>query len=211
MLYRICVKSTRFSVKDLRSDDRVSHNFPIMSEVIDLVSSSSGASSPAPATVSTEFVLDGRPFPARRPRANMSTRTVHIDPVEKRVKTEVQARILEFVGPDLVHSNDETMLIVKLKFHMSRPQHHFKNNNRSAGELKTNFRNLIATTVKPDNDNCVKFILDAMNGTVYKDDKMRVFIKAVKFFDNDDQCLGKTEVFVAPLTQEALQHELNNW
>ena len=46
---------------------------------------------------------------------------------------------------------------------------------------------------KPDLDNCIKLVLDAMNGIVYKDDNLVVSLKAKKIWGNEDKIMITVE------------------
>ena len=47
-----------------------------------------------------------------------------------------------------------------------------------------------------DIDNLVKFVLDGVNGLVYKDDKQVVKLVAYKLYDSESDCGGRTVVEV---------------
>lgn len=46
---------------------------------------------------------------------------------------------------------------------------------------------------KPDIDNVVKIIMDALNGAAYKDDKQVVSVFASKFYDDDPKVIVEVE------------------
>ena len=60
--------------------------------------------------------------------------------------------------------------------------------------LKTNLP--IAHVTSPDIDNLVKFILDGMNGLIYKDDAQVVKLIVQKLYDSEGDCSGRTIVDV---------------
>lgn len=76
---------------------------------------------------------------------------------------------------------------------LKRPNCHFKGKDRSK-PLKSGMP--IAHTKTVDVDNLSKFILDAMNEVVYKDDKTCVKLVASKLYDSEGMCNGRTEVVV---------------
>jgi Holliday junction resolvase RusA-like endonuclease len=72
---------------------------------------------------------------------------------------------------------------VSCRFYFPRPQSHFSLNTR-------NQQVPLATAPKfmpfaPDVDNMIKFVLDALNGFVYLDDKQVVDVRAVKLYQNN--------------------------
>ena len=46
---------------------------------------------------------------------------------------------------------------------------------------------------KPDIDNVVKIIMDALNGAAYKDDKQVVSVFESKFYDDDPKVIVEVE------------------
>ena len=89
--------------------------------------------------------------------------------------------------------NADQPIAADMKFFMRRPNDHFKSKNRS-NSLKTNLP--FAHTAKPDVDNLIKFMLDAMNKIVYEDDKQVVKLTACKLYDSEGKCEGRTVVEV---------------
>jgi len=82
----------------------------------------------------------------------------------------------------LAHSNAPEKPIdiqVKLKamFIFSRPKNHYRSN----GMVKSQFLD-VAHTKKPDIDNLVKFIMDALNGVFWKDDSLIYRVDAYKIY-----------------------------
>lgn len=43
--------------------------------------------------------------------------------------------------------------------------------------------------VKPDIDNCIKSIMDALNGVAYKDDKQVVLVRSIKRYGEHPQTI----------------------
>lgn len=82
---------------------------------------------------------------------------------------------------------------VDIKFYMRRPNTHFKGKDRSKA-LKTVLP--FAHVAHPDIDNLAKFVLDGMNGLVYKDDKQVAKLVVCKLFDSEGECNGRTTVEV---------------
>ena len=157
-----------------------------MAEVIDLSSDQ-----PEKCT----FYLPGNPVPLPRSRFNRSKSRCPYNPANKK-KKECQRLIKEQVsscskGP-LFPSNIPVTLNVY--FCIRRPNEDFKGQNRERSELKGQRRNLFAPVRKPDLDNLLKFILDAMQGVIYTDDTQVVSIVCARLMDNFGSCDGGTYV-----------------
>lgn len=88
---------------------------------------------------------------------------------------------------------------VDIKVFMRRPNTHFKCDDRSKS-LKTGLP--ILHTIAPDIDNLVKFVLDALNKLVYQDDKQCVKLTAIKLYDSEGGCDGRTVVKVTEFGRE---------
>ena len=56
-----------------------------------------------------------------------------------------------------------------------------------------------------DIDNYVKFVLDAMSGVVYRDDRTVALLQVVRLYDNDQGCGGATDVSVSVVTNDDIQ------
>ena len=62
--------------------------------------------------------------------------------------------------------------------------------------LKQKSKSKFFAAVYPDIDNLCKFVMDALNGIVYNDDRQVVVLHAIKLRDSDGTCNGKTIVHV---------------
>lgn len=89
-------------------------------------------------------------------------------------------------------------LEVELEFTMPRAKSHF-GSGKNSNILKPSAPK--CHLQKPDLDNLVKFVLDAMNGHFYKDDSQIVSIKCSKIFLNK-QGEGSTFVLLRPCKKE---------
>ena len=89
--------------------------------------------------------------------------------------------------------NADQPVAVDMKFFMRRPNDHFKSKNRS-NSLKMNLP--FAHTAKPDVDDLIKFMLDALNKIVYEDEKQVVKLTACKLSASEGKCEGRTVVEV---------------
>ncbi len=80
-------------------------------------------------------------------------------------------------------------------FSMPRPKYHFVNNDDQR-RVKLHFSGNRFVGKRPDLDNMVKFVLDALNGIAYDDDKSVVELHTIKKWANDDQNEGSTSILV---------------
>lgn len=91
---------------------------------------------------------------------------------------------------------------VKVWFYMKRPNDHFVGRRRASGNLRFPVAMRCpwsSSSRGPDIDNLLKFVLDAMNGIVYRDDGQVAKILAMKPMDNHNECPGRTIIQVQPL------------
>lgn len=91
-----------------------------------------------------------------------------------------------------------------VRFYMKRPLSDFKNQTREDGGLRSTALSRMWTPITPDIDNLAKFVLDALNGVVYEDDKQVVILTLLKIRDCTGECSGRTEVHVSKATQDDL-------
>jgi len=80
-------------------------------------------------------------------------------------------------------------------FHFPRPKKHY-GTGRNAAVVKERYRNLWHSG-RPDIDNLVKFVTDALNGIFYRDDAQITKVTAVKIWSHK----GLTEVFLEQFTE----------
>ena len=114
------------------------------------------------------IISDFPPTAQQRPRVN---RFVTYDP-SKKDKVE----FLKSVMTQLPKAPLTSPLLLRIDFYFKRPKSHFT----SKGEL-TRFAP-IRHTKKPDIDNLIKFILDALNGQLYVDDSQVISLSARKLY-----------------------------
>jgi Holliday junction resolvase RusA-like endonuclease len=75
------------------------------------------------------------------------------------------------------HTPFTSALSASIIFCFARPSSHYRSN----GDYKEQFKNALPCK-RPDVDNCIKSMLDSMNGFVYLDDKQVVTIAASKVY-----------------------------
>lgn len=76
---------------------------------------------------------------------------------------------------------------------------HFKGNNRENGVRDGVLDSLIPDISTPDIDNMEKFIMDSLQGLVYKDDKQVVSMRSQKWLDTKPPFTGRVVVRVKPM------------
>ena len=140
-----------------------------------------------------ELEVPGNPIPQPRPRVGKhriyNPATVESKQWKAAVKATLGATQTGVLFPVGVPVG------VVIVCHMRRPNSDFKGGIRGCGRLKSNLP--LVWAICPDVDNLVKFILDALNGVIYKDDKQVVKLEVLKVLDNIGACEGRTLVRVA--------------
>ena len=120
------------------------------------------------------FVLPGKPNTFKAPRfCKHNVYTVH----NKSMKSAREVLAEQMWSPPL----REVPLVAFIEFYFRRPKSHFKK-----GQLKEDAPKFVIKT--PDVDNCVKFVLDALQPRVIANDKTVTKIVAEKKW-----CLSDTE------------------
>ena len=169
-----------------------------------------------------QLVVRGQPIPKPSPRARFKfkgfSRTgkpliqtwIH-NPVTTEMKTfALGAR--EQLGEQQVLSFPvfpSGPVSLKVWFCCSPPLNYFVNKDR--GRPKGNFldsvlgrTNPVPVSVKPDDDNLLKFVLDALTAVMWKDDNQVAAIAAYKCYDTQEPYTGRTIVEVEPAVIEAI-------
>lgn len=142
-------------------------------------------------TAQIEFTIPGKPVGKGRPRARIMTANgkqfVHLYTDKETVDTEkVVAQLARLVmGPRNPFSGP---LVMELLVHHPIPASWSKKDRQAALDGET------ACMAKPDLDNVVKLVLDALNKIVYTDDKQVVGILARKQYGMDP----RVEVKIKP-------------
>ncbi|KAL7580001.1 hypothetical protein ACA910_004991 [Epithemia clementina (nom. ined.)] len=86
-------------------------------------------------------------------------------------------------------------LAMTIVFRTKRPLNHFVSNTRGRS-LKASAPSAWSLT-RTDVDNLAKFVLDSLNELLYEDDHQICSLCVTKVLDNQDQCLGSTEVSIS--------------
>lgn len=111
---------------------------------------------------------DFPPTAQKRPRV---TRFVTYDPSVNDKKDFLKSVLTQLPKEPLI-----TPIVMRIEFYFKRPKSHFN----SKGELKKLAP--LKYTKKPDIDNLLKFVLDALNKTLYVDDAQVVSLAGRKLY-----------------------------
>ncbi len=127
-----------------------------------------------------EIIIQGNPISKARPRARIiqakgkkpfvsvyDSQKKESDLVKEQIKAQFNSE--PFLG----------CLRLVITFYIQRPKSHYGTGKNSA-ILKPKYQ--IEHTKKPDIDNLSKFIMDCMNGIVYKDDSQIYNLSATKMY-----------------------------
>ncbi len=76
-----------------------------------------------------------------------------------------------------------------IRFYFARPKSHYRTG-KNAGMLRVDAPDICAK--KPDIDNCIKFVMDSMNGVYFKDDSQIWRVLVVKKYDD----MPRTEITI---------------
>ena len=114
-------------------------------------------------------MLPGKPNSYKAPRFVMNKRGNIYAGHHKTIKSAREVLAEQMKAPAL----RDVPLIAYIEFYLKRPQTHYKK-----GELKSDAPKFMMKT--PDVDNCVKFVLDALQPRVIADDKIVTKVIAEK-------------------------------
>jgi len=137
------------------------------------------------------FTLAGPPISLAR--ARYSWKTGFYNPSKAKseaVKREI-VRQIPHCRNDFLYG-DGVAVTMSLTFYLRRPDSDFTCGKRWRG-LKSSCVGFKAP-IRPDIDNLVKFILDACNHLVYKDNGQVVKLTSLKIRDCEGECTGRTVV-----------------
>lgn len=122
------------------------------------------------------FVVYGEPVAKGRPRM---TKSGHAFTPERTVNYENFVKWTYAAYENRVTFDDEAQIRACMRFYFPIPKSTSKKNKELMRSGK------IRPTKKPDVDNCVKAILDALNGLAYHDDSQVVEVEALKFYSEE--------------------------
>jgi Holliday junction resolvase RusA-like endonuclease len=169
--------------------------------VIDLVSDGDDASTDQDPAI--HIMIPGAPVPLPRSRW---FRGGSFNPARDRIE-QVRAFVRRNTGTatngpvfDRTHR-----LYVSIDFFLRRPMVDFRGCKRAPGNLKLGASFLSSPANGPDVDNLVKFVLDALNGVLYHDDRQVIVLVARKLRDNEGTCEGRTRLSVRNVREQDLR------
>lgn len=90
-----------------------------------------------------------------------------------------------------------TPVKLEVMFFLKRPEADFKKGKRGVDSLTKKAMSWLWAPITPDVDNLAKFVMDALSGLVYHDDRQVVLLVAQKKRDNVGHCMGHTTVRVS--------------
>ena len=129
---------------------------------------------------------------------------------QKDQREQFKRVIIDQLDPSFVPFSGGISLSVEVWFYLKRPNCDFKCSKRGDGRLKSSSSSCgILAPTGCDIDNLAKFVLDAMNGIVYKDDKQVVKLCCYKLKDNCGSCGGRTIIKVEEFHERFLSVPLS--
>ena len=112
------------------------------------------------------------------------------------MRTEMRAALFNPVTPIY----GRIPVVVELTFFMRRPNSHFVSGDR-ANNIKPEYSSMEMPHIyTPDLDNMAKFVLDALTGLAFADDKVVFKLITSKIYDSVGLCIGRTHITVTPET-----------
>ena len=110
------------------------------------------------------------------------------------------------LGPNPVFDDGERVF-VKGIFRIPRPNRHFVGN-RPGNDVRPIYQSPFTDSLG-DVDNLSKFVLDAMNGVMYGDDRQVAALLAIKCNDDDVSNGGSTDLSMATISNDELRTLMN--
>lgn len=143
-----------------------------------------------------QMEVEGNPSAMARPRhRNGNT----YNPSERAV-TQFRNKVFGKLSLELIRTpvfRKEKVLTVTVWHFMRRPNDDFVGRVRSPGNLRGDYALDPYLPIKPDIDNLAKFVLDALNGPMFEDDRQVVKLVNYKRRDNKGMCEGRTVIRVS--------------
>ena len=130
-----------------------------------------------------EVWVPGKPRGKDRPRFSKKTGRTFTTPETKMAEAAI-VRAWEQSSAEMI----DGAVWLSLDIVVSRPNSHYKKN----GELNTEgLRYPLPIKQKPDVDNCLKLVMDALNGVAYFDDVRVIKVIVTRVWGNDEGLLIK--------------------
>lgn len=120
-----------------------------------------------------EFVVIGNPVPKGRPKVSIINGhpVVYAPAKTRQAESNIRAQIVSQLPVGFVPFDEA--LVVELTFVRTKP--------------KSTSKKVLYPITKPDIDNTIKTVLDAMDSVVFRDDSVIVHLIASKRFANEDE------------------------
>ena len=121
------------------------------------------------------IVIDGQPVPQARPRVNYLTRHVYVPGGDiRRDFAGTVLRAVQAVGGAVPFLRRGQFVDLDCTFYEARPRSHYRADGITLTPRAPTY------PIRCDLDNCLKFLLDAVKGSLYYDDKHVVDVHAHK-------------------------------
>lgn len=138
-----------------------------------------------------KFTVYGEPVAQGRPRGSIRNGKVHMrDPAKSKYFKQYVALVASQHRPETIITGPVAM---DVKVYRPMP----KSVSNSLKKKEKAEKGLLRPTTKPDVDNYVKGVKDALNHLIYKDDSQVVDLKVSKFYSEEP----RVEIKVKPLPQ----------
>lgn len=137
------------------------------------------------------FIVEGKPQGKARPRVvrNKYTGKVHSFTPEKTANYEDLIRWSYKAAGGVFYANKTLQVDIQAFYPIPK--------GFSKAKQKDAVNAVLRPTTKPDCDNCIKVVLDALNGVAYNDDKQVVGVSCNKYYGES----GRLIVRITDLTE----------
>ena len=125
-----------------------------------------------------DFMVEGEPKGKERPRFANNGQRLSVYTPEKTQAYETQIKFAYYEQCSNAKFTEESQLELFVKAYYKIPQ------NTSKKKKQTMLSGEIRPTKKPDGDNILKAVADALNGVCYKDDKCLIKMSIEKFYSD---------------------------
>lgn len=133
--------------------------------------------------------IAGRPSGKGRPRFDSRSGRAYTDDATNRAENDLRAVWRESGEPRMP---DDAALAIAITLIVQRPAGHFRKDGTLSAEGR---RHPVPRNKKPDLDNAVKLVMDALNGRAYRDDVQVALLHAVRVWGDRPQTEVALSVF----------------
>ena len=121
-----------------------------------------------------EFIVEGEPQGKARPRFSRRSGTVYTPSKTAKYEEEIRCSFLAASGGEMISKGSYAVVILDAYFEIPKS---YTKGKRLACE-----HNINRPDKKPDIDNVLKVVLDALNGVAYEDDKQVIEVICRKWY-----------------------------